>query len=57
MKDHYMHGQFSEDNQTDVGVLTNLFMLKLSFNLSKGNKVQSVKKKDYKDKKESKGLF
>ncbi|MCT4603583.1 MAG: outer membrane beta-barrel protein [Marinifilum sp.] len=57
MKDHYMHGQFSEDNQTDVGVLTNLFMLKLSFNLSKGNKVQSIKKKDYKDKKESKGLF
>lgn len=57
MKDHYKHEQFIENNRTNVDVLTNLFMLKLSFNLSKGNKVQSFKKKDYKDKKESKGLF
>lgn len=57
MKDHYEHDTFREDNNTNVKVLTNLFMLKLSFNLSKGTKIKSVKKKDYKDKKESKGFF
>ncbi len=57
MKDHFKHDSFREDNKTNVEVLTNLFMLKLSLKLSKGSEIQSVEKKNYKEKKVSKSLF
>ncbi len=57
MEDYYADNSFKEKNTTDVNILTNLLMLKLTFNLTKGNEVQSIKKKNYKEKKETKGFF
>ena len=57
MNDYYANNTFIEDNRTNVKILTNLFMLKLSFNLSKGNEIHSVEKNNYKEKKQYKGFF
>ncbi|MFV0268079.1 MAG: outer membrane beta-barrel protein [Draconibacterium sp.] len=57
MEDHYADNSFKEKHTTDVSILTNLLMVKLTFNLTKGNEVQSIKKKNYKEKKETKGFF
>jgi hypothetical protein len=57
METRFNYGDFHEENKTNVEVLTNFFMLNLSFNLSRGNEIKSVEKNNYKDKKGSKGFF
>jgi hypothetical protein len=57
MDEEFEFGAFSENTRTDVSLLKNLFMLKLTFSLNKGNKVNKIKKKDFKEKQPSKGFF
>lgn len=57
MRTTYEHIDFEENNNTNVNILTNLFMFKLSYNINKGVKIKSIKKKDYKEKKEASGLL
>ncbi|RUT78575.1 TonB-dependent receptor [Ancylomarina longa] len=57
MEEHFKYNSFREHNKVDVGLLKNLFMLKLSYNFRKGIEVKSVKKKNYKQKKAAKGFF
>lgn len=54
MDEEFEFGAFSENTQTDVSLLKNLFLLKFTFSLNKGNK---IKKKDFKEKQPSKGFF
>ncbi|MBI9064907.1 MAG: TonB-dependent receptor [Marinilabiliaceae bacterium] len=57
MQEYFEYNAFNEQTATNVEMLKNLFMLKISFNLNKGNEIKSVEKKDYKEKKQTKGFF
>lgn len=57
MNDDFEKGNFKTHDKVDIGLLKNLFMLKLSFNFNRGNEVKAVKKKNYKQKKVSNGFF
>lgn len=57
MDEYFEKNSFQEHTKVDVGLLKNLFMLKLNFNINKGNEIKSIEKKDYKEKKVSKGFF
>jgi hypothetical protein len=57
MSERLNDGSFEESTHMNINLLTNLFMVKLSFKLNKGNEVKVLKKKDYKEKKPSKGFI
>lgn len=57
MDEKIEYSSFSEDTKTDVSMLKNLFMLKITYSLNKGNKVNTIKKKNFKDITPSKGFF
>jgi len=49
MKSEIVNQSFSEYSNTDVSLLKNLFLLKLSYNFNKGTKVKKVYKKKFKE--------
>lgn len=49
MKSQIVNQSFSEYSNTDVSLLKNLFLLKLSYNFNKGTKVKKVYKKKFKE--------
>jgi len=51
------HNSYVETNKTDISVLQNLFMLKLTFNLYDGNEIKLIDKKEYKEKRKTKSIF
>ncbi|SMO91944.1 Outer membrane receptor for ferrienterochelin and colicins [Saccharicrinis carchari] len=57
MNSYFEHSSFREQSTTNVGMLKNLFMVNLSFNLNKGNEIKSVEKRNYKEKRMTKGFF
>lgn len=57
MEDYFKYDSFKERTTTNVEMLKNLFMVKVSFSLNKGNEVKSIDKKDYKERKNTKGFF
>ncbi len=57
MEDYFEYNSFKEHTKTNVEMLKNLFMVKVSFKFNKGNEVKSISKKDFKEKKMTKGFF
>lgn len=57
MKDYFASSSFKETNKADVEILTNLFMLKVSFNINRGKESKTIEKNSYKEKEQSKGFF
>ncbi len=57
MNEYFDNNSFKEQTTTNVSMLKNLLMVKVSFNLNKGNEIKSIEKKDYTEKKMTKGFF
>ena len=57
MEDYFEYDTYKDHTTTRVGLLKNLFMAKISFSIDKGNEVKSIDKKDFKEKKQTKGFF
>jgi len=57
MEDYFSYHNFTEKSITNVEILKNLLMVNITVNINKGKEVKTIEKKNYKDKKVTKGLF
>jgi len=57
LNNKYEHNNFLDYSKCDINMTKNLFMLKLTFNISKGRNIRTIKKKELIEREKKTGFF